>query len=213
MPMIEVDGIWLPDGETHLQVYFVQETNKPATYQYKKYDAALKYMKQRRRALDIGGHVGLWSMHMVNDFDVVEVFEPTARHRECFPFNVSSDNYNMYPVACGDKIGRASMLTPREGQTGNTVIIDGDDVDIVVLDDYSFKDVDFIKIDVEGYELNVVKGAEKTIKENKPVMVIEQKRDNAERYGFKQTEASELLQSWGMIIKQNMGNDHIMSWE
>ena len=54
--------------------------------------------------------------------------------------------------------------------------------------------------------------AEKTIKENKPVMVIEQKPGNAERYDTGQTDASDLLQSWGMVVKKNMANDHILAW-
>jgi FkbM family methyltransferase len=145
------------------------------TYQLKKYVAAKKYIKHYRRALDIGGHIGLWAINMLDDFEHVEVFEPTARHRECFVKNIKADNVALYPFACGEESGRVSMGTPRADQTGHTVVVPGDDVERVVLDDYQFRDVDFIKIDVEGYEAYVVRGLESTIKLNKPVVILEQK--------------------------------------
>ena len=46
-------------------------------------------------------------------------------------------------------------------------------VEQVTLDSYNFTDVDIIKIDVEGYELNVLSGAEETIKNNRPIVQVE----------------------------------------
>lgn len=46
-------------------------------------------------------------------------------------------------------------------------------IDQKTLDSYNFKDVDIIKIDVEGYELQVLEGAVDTIKKNRPIVQIE----------------------------------------
>ena len=43
----------------------------------------------------------------------------------------------------------------------------------LTLDSYNFTDVDIIKIDVEGYELQVLEGASDTIKRNRPIVQIE----------------------------------------
>ena len=42
------------------------------------------------------------------------------------------------------------------------------------LDDFEFEDIDFIKIDVEGFEKKVIQGAFKTILKYNPLLVIEQ---------------------------------------
>ena len=46
-------------------------------------------------------------------------------------------------------------------------------VELKKIDDYEFTDVDFIKIDVEGFQ--VVLGAKNTLIKNKPIIIIEQK--------------------------------------
>ena len=81
--MLEHNGIWLPDGETHLQTVMIGDT-----YQLRKYKTALEYTPTRNRAIDIGAHVGLWSRPMSKDFRIVEAFEPVEAHRVCYRRNV-----------------------------------------------------------------------------------------------------------------------------
>ena len=180
-------------------------------YQRKKYIKALEYVKQRRRALDIGAHIGLWSLDMIKDFEVVEAFEPVALHRECYVRNVKGSN--LYPFACGDKPDRVSLGTPKEGFTGHTVVVPGDDVEVVVLDDYGFTDVDFVKVDCEGYEYFVLKGLEQTILRDRPVIIVEQKPENADRYGLKTDRALHYLIELGMLLKARLGGDYVLQWK
>lgn len=46
-------------------------------------------------------------------------------------------------------------------------------VPLVTLDSYNFSNVDIIKIDVEGFELEVLKGATQTIETNRPIVQVE----------------------------------------
>jgi hypothetical protein len=110
-------GWWFPDGEIHLPKMCMehQGSDEMGNYQRKKYKMAMEHTRSRRRALDIGAHIGLWSLDMVRDFEVVEAFEPVATHRECFLKNVKGAN--LYPFACGDKPDRVSFGTPQEGHT------------------------------------------------------------------------------------------------
>ena len=52
------------------------------------------------------------------------------------------------------------------------------------LDEYDFMNVDYIKIDVQFYELNVLQGAYKTLKNNSPLLCIECARRNKEELKF-----------------------------
>src|SRR3546814_1391783 len=67
-----------------------QRRNGLLAYQLHKYLKAMTFVKERRRAIDIGAHVGLWSFQMVHDFRQVEAFEPMPVHRECWEKNMAA---------------------------------------------------------------------------------------------------------------------------
>jgi Methyltransferase FkbM domain len=50
----------------------------------------------------------------------------------------------------------------------------------VALDEFNLPRVDFIKLDVEGMELEALQGAEKTIKSSRPVLLVEKIKSNGE---------------------------------
>jgi len=54
-----------------------------------------------------------------------------------------------------------------------------------------------IKIDVEGAELNVLKGGESVIKKFHPMILFEYHDRAVEKFGYKKEEILELLKSWG----------------
>jgi hypothetical protein len=47
------------------------------------------------------------------------------------------------------------------------------EIPVTYLDKFNFDSVDLLKIDVEGHELQVVKGAEQTIKKCRPLIILE----------------------------------------
>lgn len=69
-------------------------------------------------------------------------------------------------------------------------------VEIMCLDDYDVRP-DFIKIDTEGAELMVLQGAEHTIRESMPSLLIEYQELNTRQFGYGPIEIIELLKSWG----------------
>jgi hypothetical protein len=81
--MKQVEGIWLPDEDTHFQTMFPQfpKVGGRATYQYDKLQSCLDLCQSRRVAVDVGAHVGLWSMILCDHFATVVAFEPVfAKH-------------------------------------------------------------------------------------------------------------------------------------
>ena len=150
---------------------------------------AAKFSKRRRLAIDIGGHVGLWSVDLAEFFKGVWIFEPVPQFRECLVKNLKDklekNNYRIEPIALGNKSNQDVKLKLGGDNSGDTHISDDGEISVPIkkLDSYGLKEVDYIKIDAEGYELEVLKGAEWTLAENRPMVVIEIKDKHFKRYG------------------------------
>lgn len=210
-------GVWLPDHEVHLVDWMSANNTKVdgrLTYQWSKQAEAMKHVRQWRTAVDCGAHVGTWSMHLVKRFARLVAFEPIAEHRACFCRNVSQEHgmVVLHPCALGDRDGSVGF-EGEQGSTGGTHVAGDGDGPLRMLDTFGLKDVDFLKVDVEGYELFLVKGGEQTIRTNRPCIIIEQKpKGLAERYGQTRMAAVELLQSWGAKIQFEMSGDFCLTW-
>lgn len=111
-----------------------------------------------------------------------------------------------------DETGSAHVAQKGGGdkRRGHGALVEYTDLPMFKLDQFSFDNIDFCKIDVEGYELNVVKGAEKTFKEHRPWIVVEQK-GNDTIYGDKKDAAVDLLKAWGWKDEKVISGDHCMS--
>ena len=79
--------------------------------------------------------------------------------------------------------------------------------------DFAGERIDLLKIDVEGWEVQVVRGGERVIRECKPVVVVEQKPGHAEAYGFGRRDAVDLLASWGAEVAWEKAGDVCMRWK
>jgi FkbM family methyltransferase len=210
-------GIWLPDGEKH----FVEWMNSSGeivdgkgTYQIKKFRAAMEYVKNFRVAVDVGGHVGFWSMHLANRFKRVYAFEPMAQFRECFKKNITEKNVTLCPFALGESVGNGFMKY-NPADSGGTHLADlGEAVEIWPLDEWpNIGLVDFMKIDCEGYEHLVIEGARETILSSKPCIIVEQKRHILERnFSIKGTPALDLLKEMGGTVQRELSGDFIVTF-
>lgn len=208
-------GLWLPEHEQHLIEWMEIKGDvvdgKPA-YQHHKLVKALSFVRNWRTAVDVGGHCGLWSMHLEKKFAHLHAFEPVALHRECFTRNVKMrDGVLLYPMALGQSEGMVKIHTANQSSGDSWVDGDGD-IPLKRLDDFDLHDVDFIKLDCEGYELFALRGAEETLKRCHPVICVEQKPGRAQKFGLKETEAVDYLKSLGANLLSVMSGDYILGW-
>lgn len=208
-------GWALPAHERHLQVWMANPKNAGFTlngrqaYQGKKQVAAMRHVVKHRVAIDVGGHVGFHSYNLAHTFETVHAFEPVALHRECFTRNVKAKNVTLHAVALGREPGSVRMNT-EDGSSGNTTVAGEGDIPMVTLDSFGFAEVDYIKIDVEGGEADVIAGAEQTIRLCRPTVMVEQKRDFGARFGHAPKAAVDLLVSWGYRQVEELSGDHIL---
>jgi len=217
----------LPDGETHYQEIMASrkspEIKGKATYQYRKLGFCRERYTGNKVAIDIGANIGLWLMHLCDDFEHVLAFEPMVAYQDCLIKNLKGvTNYTLFAEACGERPLYWPMVNGKVGQSGNTFLDPNYDplrtdggralVKVVPLDQYRFENVDFIKIDCEGYEEYIVKGAKRTIEENRPIMIVEQKEGWPERHGLERQGAVKYLESLGMQLLLEFSGDFIMGW-
>ncbi len=211
---------WFPDGETHLPAWMASAKghmilNGRPSYQGKKQLAALAAVGllgrgAPRTAIDVGGHVGLWSYNLAPAFVHVHAFEPVEAHRACFVRNVSAPNVTLHECALGATEGTVAIKTAPTS-SGDSWVSGIGSIPMHTLDSFQLLDVDLIKIDCEGYEENVLRGAVDTIKHSRPVVMVEQKRDMAtSRFGLEPLGAVRLLVEWGYRVEQELSGDYLM---
>jgi FkbM family methyltransferase len=135
-------------------------------------EAALEYVKRWRVCLDIGSNIGQWTRPLAKRFHSVICFEPNPNFRDCFKRNITETNVILWPHALSNKAHTASQ------GFNSTMLRQGDgDVECRTLDSFALTNVDFVKIDVDGFEVPLLEGARETLTRNNAVVNIEMKRD------------------------------------
>jgi FkbM family methyltransferase len=133
------------------------------------YQLSKPFIKNFRNALDIGCRVGEYTRYLHLDFQHVYAFDPNLWPD--FRKNVDLSRVTHFNCAIGDEPGDTVMFggghREMEG-TRNKL------VPVRTIDQFGLSDVDYIKIDVEGFEKKVLQGAAATIDRCNPVIVIEQ---------------------------------------
>jgi len=140
-----------------------------------------KLLKRKRRFLDVGANIGIYSFHFKNSFENIDAFEPLKeisyrleyfqndclKVHNCALSNKKGEFQIYIPYLLGSPIASLASLEKRKGdyKTRN--------VKVDKIDNYDFDDVDLIKIDVEGHEESVIEGARKVIQKNLPILIVE----------------------------------------
>jgi FkbM family methyltransferase len=194
-----------------LQAYAEQGEFGKWTYQTNKLMAAMRFVRRRHLAVDVGGHCGLWSKELVELFDKVIAFEPVQEHRECFRLNVHG-NYDLHACALGEQDGMVNIHTT-PGQSGDSWVEGEGDIPMTTLDSFEFEGVDFIKLDCEGYELFALRGGEKMLKRDRPVVIVEQKPGRGLKFGLDDVAAVGYLMQLGYTLQGEIAGDYILSYE
>lgn len=171
--------------------------------------------------LDIGSNIGFTVLNMaqLSSNGKVIGFEPDKLNYERCLNNINQNsfkNIKLYNIGLGSE----ELSTPMEVRTefnrgGNRVAVNGQGgiIQVKRLDDFfpllGIPKVDVMKIDVEGYELHVLRGAEQTLRKFKPALFIELNDDNIRDQGGSAKELIEFLIQLGYtkIIQADTENE------
>jgi FkbM family methyltransferase len=135
--------------------------------------------------VDVGAHCGLYTRKLARLSSKVHAFEPTRRMADLLR-RTSASNVSVHEIALSDQTGDAELfvpqgdrelvyglasLEPKPGSADQRVV--SINVPTVRLDAIVHQDVAFVKIDVEGHELNVLHGAVELLEHSQPVFLVE----------------------------------------
>lgn len=201
---------YIPKGDIHFQEYPDVEH-----YQYDRINAALPFVKKYNLAIDVGAHIGLLTKKLAQHFKQVIAFEPDPINYNCLIRNTCRLS-NVKPIkkALGKNNSRASMYYIEGNSGGNYMKVDPNgNMILETLDEYKLDTCDLIKLDVQGFEYFVLKGAKETIKRFHPVIIMEEET-NLIAYkflGIRQRAAIEFLYSRGYERKATIKHDIILA--
>lgn len=137
--------------------------------------------------IDVGANIGRWSLLSAKLFQTKKIysFEPFLKTYHRLRKNISlnsSLNIETFNLALNNKSELVTMATASEKNSGmnfisNTKSNSINQVESVTLDffiqSHDIKKIDLMKIDVEGFEMNVLKGAQQMIQQHHPVIICE----------------------------------------
>lgn len=139
------------------------------------------FVPSGKNAVDVGTWWGPWSLWLARRVPHVHAFEPNRtifdNLRDALPGNVDLHN-----VALSDDQAQATLWSPvgGRGTEGRSSVLSHDrdgwikqPITTVALDEFGFTNVGFVKVDVEGHELAVLRGSAELIERERPNVLVE----------------------------------------
>jgi len=190
----------------------------PHDYEKSSFDFFRKHCKKGATTIDIGAHIGLYSVFFAKlTGGKVYSFEPTPSTvdvlKETIRINKCNGQVTVIQAAVSEKPGTAVFFTSKtEDVSTSNSLVDFDlgeayqregsyEVTVTSVDEF-VKDnnltVNFLKIDAEGVELEVLKGARNTFLQQKPVAIL-----GLHPFAYA-NKVSTLSQIWDLLVEYKL---------
>ena len=170
-------------------------------------DAYLAASRERNIVVQAGGNCGLYPRLFAKYFKTVYTFEPDPLNFHCLVNNCQLPNIIKINGALGANNDMVRVQHAGMSNVGCHTVnaIDGERlVPQFTIDQLNLPACDFIQLDVEGYEINILRGAIKTIEKYKPGISCENGAGNG---------IPEFLAPLGYNAMTSVGADTIYVWQ
>ncbi len=223
--------MWVRDDDNFIDQYFdpsgARYQPPGDRFEIDHLEVALKYVKNFRVAIDGGAYYGSWARYMAVHFGDVQAFEPNldtcvCLHRNTHPSgNVSSICVSLGNLNGQSVVGKGKMYHHPGMDTvlatiqvpSDSSLLSPDHRRMITIDSLSLHDLDFLKLDIEGYEYFALQGAVETLKRCHPVVMFEENIRGELEHGVEPGSCDKLLTDLGATLVDRIGSDHIYAWE
>ena len=195
MKIEKVNGFWVPSNDIHIEQWKAGQPFTQNKCLLKFLDYCKSQSKKFKTVIDIGAWCGTWAKAMEPYAKKIVAFEPDTTHFECLQRNCTV-NCDPRKEAVGSEL-KGISLTEDDFTQAKRIDKDGP-IRMITLDHLNYQDVDLIKIDVEGYEMEVLKGAEKTLESVQYLMI--ELNNATKKYGSSNLEIEKHLSSLGYKV-------------
>lgn len=151
-----------------------------------------------------GGGCGMYPRLLAQMFAKVYTFEPDAYNFHCLVNNCKEKNIFKFNAALSDKHRTVTLAAPEVTNrgtgtinTGSHEFVNSGSIPALTIDDFEYEKLDFIYLDIEGYEKYALKGATNSIGKHKPLVACESVHNGG----------MEILETWGYIAIEKVGYD------
>jgi len=175
------NGWYVPDDDKKISSVLERDMDMENPWYEGKYrDLILKFIPNKILFVDVGANIGIWSRPMMQHFKTTVSYEPSQQNLECLKNNIprgidlrEKAVANFQGIAAFHQAGKNCG----DGKLCRPGINASYDVPVVKLDDEQLTNVDLIKIDVQGWEYEVLQGAVSIIKQYHPWIIFEVNQD------------------------------------
>lgn len=132
--------------------------------------------------IDVGANIGIFARPSTQIFEHVVCFEPVSTNFDALRLNLTGcDNVTLHNCGLSDRPRRVKFEM-QINKCGHSLQVDewrdspefaNHECDLVTLDSFAYDRVDWIKVDVEGFEMSVLEGGRETIRRNRPWLLLE----------------------------------------
>lgn len=134
------------------------------------------YLPRGGTAVDVGAWYGPWTRALRRRADRVVAMEPAADLAALVA--AAYPDVEVVRAAASDHVGTATLYLPEGGAgVGTSSVEHGSGRPVPVpratVDSLGLTDVRFVKVDVEGHELPALRGAEQTVRRDRPLLLVE----------------------------------------
>ncbi len=179
---------------------------------------------------DVGANVGFLTVigaHLVGEQGTVYAFEPVPENVSTLRGNVARNGLRSVRVlrlAVADKSGQTDLVLARYSGGAALASVEAPpdaagtiQVEMVSIDDLvfarGFKPPSMVKIDVEGAEIEVLKGMPRTLRAHAPIVLYEIDGATTQRVEEKRKECDEYLREFGYTITQLENSYTAIRWQ
>ncbi len=201
-------GIAVLEHDTHISNWVQQHNSLIHNLSLK--EQLRSFMKKCDYVLEIGAFIGDNTKILEELAEKVYSYEPNPMAYECLEYNFKdSSKVEVFNKGFGKEIGTAKINL--NDNVGASYLSPDGDIEIITIDSLGFKlyqdRLDWIIMDCEGMELDILKGGIETIKKYKPNMVIEINRGALERYGVEPKNIFSFLKEIGYFYRNLYENE------